>query len=97
MKAKRVEMDADIEMYEVGKGLEDGFEPYSDVVTHGWISTDSLLQIKREDGKVMTPYINHRRGKIFICEGDYIITDADGSRHVVSKEKALRRYRIVEE
>jgi len=96
MKAKRISMDADVVKYETGKGIEDGFEPYTDVVTHGWISTDELIQIKREDGKVVSPYINHRRGKIFICQGDYVVTDADGSRHVVSEQKVFQRYEIVE-
>ncbi len=96
MKARRVAMDADIQKYEMGKGMEDGFELFIDVVTHGWISTEHLIQYKREDGKIVTPYINHRRGRIFICEGDYIVTDADGTRHVVGGDKAFQRYEPME-
>ena len=37
MKCYRVGLLADVEAYEVGKGMEDGFEPYHNVVMHGWI------------------------------------------------------------
>lgn len=37
MKCRRVEMNADVVKYELGKGLEDGFELWADVVTKGWI------------------------------------------------------------
>ena len=32
MRCKRVFMEADVEKYEVGKGLEDGFELWTEVV-----------------------------------------------------------------
>ena len=32
MKARRVAMDADIQKYEMGKGMEDGFELFAKIV-----------------------------------------------------------------
>lgn len=48
MKCMRVAFEADVEKYEAGKGMEDGFELWTDVVTRGWFVTDSLVQIKRK-------------------------------------------------
>lgn len=97
MKCRRIELEADVEKYEVGKGMEDGFERMSDVIIKGWIVTDSLIQVQREDGSIVCPYIRHRRGRTFIGEGDYIITDADGTKHVCGENKIFKRYRAVEE
>ncbi|MDD6812621.1 MAG: hypothetical protein PUD93_12340 [Lachnospiraceae bacterium] len=97
MKCIRTEMVSDVEKYEVGKGLEDGFELWADVVTKGWIVTDSLVKIKREDGNIVCPYIVHRRGRTFISEGDYIITDADGTKHACGEDKIFSRYKMIEE
>lgn len=96
MKCKRVALDAEIFKYEEGKGLEDGFELWSDVVTKGWIVTDSLIKIKREDGKIVCPYIEHRRGRVFIEVGDYIIHDVDGTKHVCGEDKIWNRYQKIE-
>ncbi|MFR4350298.1 MAG: hypothetical protein ACLT3H_01360 [Roseburia sp.] len=92
MKSIRRAIEADVEQYEVGKGMEDGFELWSEVVTKGWIVTDFLVKIKREDGTIVCPYINNRRGRTFIGEGDYIITDTDGSKHVCGADKVWDRY-----
>lgn len=97
MKCIRVAMEADVVKYEVGKNLEDGFELWSDVVTKGWIVTDSLVKITRENGAIVCPYIEHRRGRTFIGEGDYLIIDADGTKHVCGQDKIFSRYKIVEE
>ena len=86
-----------MEKYEVGKGLEDGFELMADVITKGWIVTDSLVQVQKENGSIVCPYIVHRRGRTFIGEGDYIITDSDGTKHVCGADKIFRRYQIVED
>jgi hypothetical protein len=96
MKCKRVALEADVEKYEVGKSMEDGFELLSDVVTKGWIVTESLVQVKKENGAVVCPYIKQRRGRTFIKEGDYIITDADGTKHVCGEDKIFQRYQPVE-
>lgn len=97
MKCMRVALEADVEKYEIGKGMEDGVELWTDVVTRGWFATDSLIQIKKENGAIVCPYILHKRGKTFIAEGDYIITEADGSRHVCSGDKVFNRYKPIEE
>ena len=96
MRCKRVFMEADVEKYEVGKGLEDGFELWTDVVTTGWIVTDSLGKVNREDSSIVCPYILQRRGRTFINEGDYIITDADGTKHVCGEDKVFSRYEKIE-
>ena len=77
---------------EVGKGMEDGFELFSDVVTKGWIVTDSLVKIERPDGTIVCPYIKHRRGRTFIGEGDYIIVQQDGTKNVCGADKVWTRY-----
>lgn len=97
MKCMRVALKVDVEKYEIGKGMEDGVELWTDVVTRGWFVTDSLVQIKKENGAIVCPYILHKRGKTFIAEGDYIITDVDGSRHVCSGDKIFDRYKPIEE
>lgn len=97
MKCVRVAFEADVEKYEPGKGMEDGFELWTDVVTMGWFVTDSLVQIRKENGAIVCPYIIHKRGRTFIAEGDYIIIEADGSRHVCSGDKVFERYKPVEE
>lgn len=97
MKCIRTSIMAEVEKYEVGKNMEDGFERWSDVVTKGWIVTDSLVKIEREKGVIVCPYIRHRRGRTFISEGDYIIIDADGTKHVCGEDKIFERYQKVEE
>lgn len=92
MKCVRTALEAEVVKYETGKKMEDGFELWSDVVTKGWIVTDSLIKITREDGKIVCPYIRHRRGRTFIAEGDYVIIDADGTKHVCGEDKIFKRY-----
>lgn len=96
MKCKRVALEAEVVKYEIGKDMEDGFELWSDVVTKGWIVTDHLIKIQRDDGSIVCPYISHRRGRTFIGEGDYIIVDADGTKHVCGEKKIFVRYEPVE-
>ena len=55
MKCMRVALEADVEKYEVGTGMEDGVELWTDVVTRGWFATDSLIQIKKENGAIVCP------------------------------------------
>lgn len=97
MKSRRVALTADVNKYEIGKGMEDGFELWSDVVTKGWIVTDFLVKIKREDGTIVCPYILNRRGRVFIGDGDYIVRDEDGSKHVCGADKIWQRYEKLEE
>ena len=97
MKCSRVSLLAEVFPYELGKQMEDGFELWSDVVTKGWIVTDSLIKVERPDGSIVCPYIKHRRGRTFIGEGDYLIVDEDGTKHVCGKDKIFVRYKVVEE
>lgn len=79
--------------YEPGQQLEDGFELWSKVITNGWINNEHLVQIKREDGQLVCPFIENKRGRIFIREGDYIIVEEDNEKHVCGSEKFHLRYK----
>ena len=46
MKSRRIGLEAEVVKYEPGKGLEDGVELWSDVVTKGWIVTDYLVKLR---------------------------------------------------
>lgn len=93
MKCKRVDLEANVEKYIIGQGMEDGFEKWSEVVTQGWIVTDFLIKIEQPDGTIVCPYIKNRRGYTFIGEGDYIVVDSDGTKHVCGKDKIWNRYK----
>lgn len=97
MKSRRVPLTAEVVKYETGKGMEDGVELWSDVVTKGWIVTDFLVKIKREDGSIVCPYILNRRGRVFIGEGDYMVVDEDGTKHVCGADKIWERYERAED
>ncbi len=92
MKCRRTPLEAEVVKYEQNKGLEDGYELWSDIVTKVWIVTDSLIKVERSDGSIVCPFIFHRRGRTFISEGDYIIIDADGTKHVCGADKIFTRY-----
>lgn len=96
MKSRRIALDAEVIKYEPGKNIEDGVELWADVVTKGWIVTDFLVKLQKEDGSIVCPYIENRRGRVFIGEGDYIIQDSDGSRHVCGADKIWKRYEKLE-
>ena len=91
-KYKRSAIEVQAVKYEPGRDMEDGFMPWSSVVTNGWIVTDKLVRIEREDGRIVCPFIQNRRGIIFIREGDYLITEGDGERHVCGEDKFHLRY-----
>lgn len=96
MRSRRTALYADVEKYETGKSMEDGVELWSDVVTKGWIETEHLVKIEREDGAIVCPYVMTRRGRIFIGEGDYVIEDEDGTKHVCGGDKIWSRYEKVQ-
>ena len=96
MKCERVALKAEVVKYELGKGLEDGFELFSEVVTREWIVTDSLIRIEREDGYVVSPFILNRRGREFIGVDDYIVVDEDGTKHVCGADKVTKRFEKID-
>ena len=59
MKSRRIGLEAEVVRYEPGKGLEDGVELWSDVVTKGWIVTDYLVKLKKDDCN-LTEYMTKR-------------------------------------
>ncbi len=93
MRYIRASLTVEAEKYEVGKGLEDGFQPWAEVITNGWIVSDGLVQIEREDGTIVCPFIQNRRGIIFIREGDYIIYEDGGERHCCGGDKFANRFK----
>lgn len=96
-KYERASLIVNAEPYELGKGLEDGFELYTKVITNGWISPDHLFQFTRPDGSIVCPFIQNRRGVVFIREGDYVITEGDNERHVCGADKFALRYKPVDD
>lgn len=95
MKCTRTPIESEVVQYEIGRNMEDGFELLADVVTKGWIVTDFLIKIERPDGSIVCPYIRHRRGRTFIGEGDYIILEADGTKHVCGADKVWNRFKKI--
>jgi len=96
VKCIRVGLEAEVYKFEFGKGLEDGYELWADVVTQGSIVTDSLLKVTAANGDIECPYISHRRGRTFIEYNDYIIVDSDGTKHVCGEDKIFNRYKPIE-
>lgn len=84
------------QQYEIGKGMEDGFRLYSQVITNEGLVTDHLIRIEREDGTVVCPYVRNRRGLVYIKEGDYIICEEGDSgkidKHVCGEDKFDKRF-----
>ncbi len=88
----RTPLEVSAQKYEPGKYLEDGYEMFSRVVTNGWLSTEGLIQIVRPDGTVVCPFVKNRRGLTFIKDGDYIICEGDGEKHVCGADKFELRF-----
>ncbi len=95
IKCKRASFEVEAIKYEIGKDLEDGFEAWSKVVTHGWVVTEGLVKITREDGMIVCPFIQNRRGVVFIREGDYIIYEDGGERHCCGEDKFHNRFQVL--
>ena len=96
-KYRRKSLEVEAVAYEIGKGMEDGFMPWTSVVTNVWTATDNLVKFTREDGVVVCPFIQNRRGLVFLREGDYIITESDKERHVCGRDKFFQRFCPIEE
>lgn len=94
---KRTSFTVEAVKYEPGKGLEDGFSLWTEVITDGWIVADGLVKITDDKGQIVCPFIKNRRGVIFIREGDYIIYEDGGERHCCGGDKFADRYHEVED
>ena len=53
--------------------------------------------MKKENGTIVCPYIDTSRGRSFIKEGDYIIIESDGNRHVCSGKIFPDRFEEIKE
>ncbi len=94
-KYMRVPFEVEAVKYEAGKGIEDGFKPWAEVVTQGFVSTDKLVCVKGDNDMLMCPFVTSRRGIIFIREGDYIIKEANGDKHCCGEDKFHTRYKEI--
>lgn len=94
-KYQRASFIVKAEKYEIGKGMEDGFELFTDVVTNGWIVCEGLVKITQPDGSVVCPFIQNRRGLLFIRENDYIIYEEGGERHCCGEDKFHKRFQHI--
>lgn len=92
-KYQRTSLIVDAQKYEPGQEMEDGFAPWSKIVTDGWIVTDGLVKLPQANGQILCPFIQNRRGVIFIREGDYIIYEEDGECHCCGEDKFNRRFK----
>jgi len=95
-KYRRTALTVEAVKYETGKGIEDGFALWKDVVLHGYTENDHIIKITRPDKTVVSPYIQSSRGAIYLREGDYIIKDRDGSRHCCGARTFNDRYQLIE-
>jgi ATP:corrinoid adenosyltransferase len=87
----RATLEVTAEKYEPGKGMEDGFEFLDRIITAGWINIDALVKIV-ENGRAKCPFITTGRGKMFIAEGDYIISEGEGDKHICKENHFAQRY-----
>ena len=93
-KVKRRPLEATAVLYDYGKGLEDGMATVADVVANAHVFSQDIVQIETPSG-IMCPYINNKRGRTFINNGDWIILEADGGKHVVSNDNIWNRFEKV--
>ena len=77
--------------------MEDGFRLLSQVVTNEGLNTEKLVKITREDGSIVCPYVQNRRGLVFIRENDYIICEAGNEKHVCGADRFPERFQPVEQ
>ncbi|MCF0130306.1 MAG: hypothetical protein HUJ71_01200 [Pseudobutyrivibrio sp.] len=91
MKYLRAPILAELVKYEVGMGLEDGFERFVEIIVNDYVEHDNLVQIKHGND-IVCPYIKTRRGRNFIQEGDYIVIEEDGTKRVCGGDIVFSRY-----
>lgn len=92
MKSRRIPLESEVDKYEVGKGMEDGFELFSDVVTKGWIVTDSLVKIERPDGTIVCRTSSTAEDVPLSVRAIIFIVQQDGTKNVCGADKVWTRY-----
>ncbi len=92
-KYMRIPFEVSAVKYEIGKGYEDGFKPWAEVITHSLVATEGLVRIEGDGGVILCPYVKSRRGLTFIKEGDYIILESSGDKHCCGEDKFSLRYK----
>ena len=92
---KRAPLTVTAATYEIGKGMEDGFRLYSQVITNDGLVVEGLVKLEREDGSIVCPYVRNRRGVVFIREGDYIICEDGDEKHVCGEDKFRQRFQEI--
>jgi hypothetical protein len=95
-KYTRIPLEVTAEKYAVGKGMEDGFRLLSQIVTNDGLNTDKIVKITRPDGTIVCPYVQNRRGLVFIEEDDYIICETDNEKHVCGADRFSERFQAIE-
>ncbi len=96
MRYLRAPLEVEATLYELNKGMEDGFELWTDIITRSCINNQKLIRVTRENGSIVCPYIENRRGRSYIQDGDYIITEMDGNRHVCNGSSFPNRFTPIE-
>ena len=81
--------------YELGKGMEDGVRLFAQIVTNEGLNTENIVTVTRDDGTVVCPYVENRRGLAFIRENDYIICEENGEKHVCGADRFAQRFHEV--
>lgn len=94
-KYTRAPLEVTAMKYELNKGMEDGFRLFTQVVTNEGLNTDNIVKVTREDGSVVCPYVENRRGLVFIRENDYIICEENGEKHVCGEDRFAQRFNEV--
>ena len=92
---KRAPLTVTAAPQEIGKGMEDGFRLYSQVITNDGLVVEGLVKLEREDGSIVCPYVRNRRGVVFIREGDYIICEDGDEKHVCGEDKFRQRFQEI--
>lgn len=91
-KYTRAPLEVTAAKYEIGKGMEDGFRLLAQVVTNEGLNTEKIVKITRDDGSVVCPYVQNRRGLVFIREDDYIICEEGNEKHVCGADRFAQRF-----
>jgi hypothetical protein len=82
-----------VEAEQYRSGLEDGFE-YEDQITQE--ITLGMFKASKLDGVRLYPFINTLEGKMYVSDGDWIITGVNGERYPCKPDIFAKTYEAVE-